>query len=88
MGFLGETQAPEGLEGGNLASNFQRQWPFRALLAGLGCRKAIFPAISFISAKTATSSFRKTAHLGQSPGIWTARLAKTQDLLQTGGRRR
>ena len=41
MGFLRETRAPEGLEGGNLASDFQHRWPFRALLAGLGCRKAI-----------------------------------------------
>ena len=42
---------------------------------------------SFISARTATRSFRKTARLGQRPNVWTARFAKTQGLLQTGGRR-
>ena len=42
---------------------------------------------SFISARTATRSFSKTARLGQRPSIWTAQFAKTQGLLQTGGRR-
>lgn len=30
---------------------------------------------------------QKTARLGQRPNVWTARFAKTQGLLQTGGRR-